>query len=450
MIYDCIIIGAGASGLFCGASMETPLKGLILEKTASPGTKLLMSGSGQCNITHSGSIKEFINCYGSNGNKIRNCLYKYNNLSLMEFLEENGVPTVTRSDGKVFPVSMDAHDILDLLIKKSRKNGFEIKENENVTGISHLSLSPESRNTQDYPNESDCENSGDRSSLKTSTIWQIQTQSTSYRAHTVVFAAGGCSYPKTGSDGSIFPVLKKDLGMDILPLKPALASLRVTEYPYSELSGISFENAQIMIIKNKQNASEDNSKVKNKDDSYRLHGNGKKSKGPIRNIGPVLLTHKDFSGPAVLNISKFADAGDILKINYLYPLNQEQIFKTLKDATHGSKSDLANIITDTFSLPKRFSQSLIKRCGNSLKVLTSHLAGEEFVIASSSGFNTAIATSGGVNLSQINLTTMESKQHTGVFFIGEMLDIDGITGGYNLQFAYSSAKAAAAKICPLK
>ena len=105
MIYDCIIIGAGAASLFCSSSAGLSVKGLILEKTKRPGTKLLMSGNGQCNITHSGSIKEFIQCYGKNGSKIRKCLYKYNNESLIAFLEDNGVKTVTRSDGKVFPAS---------------------------------------------------------------------------------------------------------------------------------------------------------------------------------------------------------------------------------------------------------------------------------------------------------------------------------------------------------
>ena len=110
MIYDCIIVGAGASGLFAGARFDTAAggrqAGLILEKTGRAGTKLLMSGGGQCNITHGGSIKDFIDRYGKKGGRIRSCLYKHNNLELISFLEKNGIPTVTQEeDGRVFPAS---------------------------------------------------------------------------------------------------------------------------------------------------------------------------------------------------------------------------------------------------------------------------------------------------------------------------------------------------------
>ena len=127
MIYDCIIVGAGAAGLFAGARFDMAATGLILEKTSRAGTKLLMSGGGQCNITHAGSIKDFIDRYGKKGGRIRSCLYKHNNLELMAFLEENGIPTVTQEeDGRVFPASGKAQDIRDLLVRKSQENGFEI------------------------------------------------------------------------------------------------------------------------------------------------------------------------------------------------------------------------------------------------------------------------------------------------------------------------------------
>ena len=126
MIYDCIIIGGGAAGLMCAATMPNQIRGLILEKTPRAGTKLLMSGSGQCNITHAGSIKDFTPAYGAAGKKIRSCLYKYSNLELMDFLEDGGVPLVTREDGKVFPQSMDAHDVLYFFMHCAKKNGFDL------------------------------------------------------------------------------------------------------------------------------------------------------------------------------------------------------------------------------------------------------------------------------------------------------------------------------------
>ena len=387
MIYDCIIIGAGASGLMCAAAMEHPIKGLILEKTEHAGTKLLMSGSGQCNITHAGSIKDFIKCYGKNGGRIRSCLYKYNNNVLIEFLESNGINTITRDDGKVFPASMDAHDILNLLMKKTASNGFTIRYSSPVTGIT-----------------------------RSDSTWCISTGSSSYMAQIIIIASGGCSYPSTGSDGSLFKVLSHDLGIRITGLKPALSSVQVEEYPYSELSGISFENALVSIWHN-----------------------GSRT---IQNDGPVLFTHNDLSGPGILNISKYASEGDTLKINYLHPLNYEQVLSMLKKACNGSGADLSNILASEFTIPKRFCQSIVSRHGNALKNLAGQLTGEAFRISSVSGCKKAMATNGGIDISQLETSSMSFRELPDIYAIGEAVDIDGITGGYNLQFAFSSACAA--------
>ena len=408
-IYDVIIIGAGASGLFAAASAGlhakgaasygegSSFKGLILEKTFRPGTKLLMSGSGQCNITHAGSIKDFVGCYGDKGKKIRSCLYKHSNISLMEFLEDNGVEVFTREDGKVFPKSMDAHDVLYMLLRSAKKNGFELKCDSEVTGINNI----------------DTDNG--------SSLWQVVTTDikgdiTVYSAHSVIIATGGCSYPTTGSDGSFFNVLRNDLDIEITELKPSLTPIQVNEYPYAELSGISFESIHTSIW-------------------Y-------KDKKIAETCEDLLFTHKDMSGPAVINISKYAQPGGKLRINYLHPLNYEQVLERLKKVFHGAKGSPANIIAAEFDLPKRFCQLLTARHGEALKNLARNLTGEEFIINSVSGFNKAMATSGGIDLKQVSTSTFEFKEHPGLYAIGEALDVDGITGGYNLQFAYSSARAA--------
>lgn len=485
-VYDVIIIGAGASGLFAAACIDLDsftdnaagiptrlayqadsddithrsFKGLILEKTPRPGTKLLMSGSGQCNITHSGSIKDFVKCYGNNGKKIRSCLYKYNNISLMDFLHENGIETFIRDDGKVFPASMDAHDVLFMLLRRAKKNGFEIKYNSPVTGISRI-------NKNDIGNDLPCYTAEikspvianhitkDLSSDVTSStsefassdiinyksdgiadnakctfenamaapvenLWQIVSDDKAYLARSVIIATGGCSYPTTGSDGSMLKVLSKNLDIDITKLKPALSSIQLQDYPYSELSGISF-----------------------KDIHTSIWHDGRKTAETVEDL---LFTHKDLSGPAIINISKFAEANDKLRINYLYPLNYEQALEKLKAAMHGAKGSPVNVISTAFDIPKRFCQIIVEKSGTSLKSIASSLTGDEFVIASVSGFNKAMATSGGIDLKQINTSTFEFKAHPGLYAIGEALDIDGITGGYNLQFAYSSAMAAVTAI----
>ncbi len=394
-IYDVIIVGGGASGLFAAACADLDAKGLILEKTARPGTKLLMSGSGQCNITHAGSIKDFIDCYGDKGKKLRSCLYKYSNLELMDFLGSNGVEVFTREDGKVFPGSMDAHDVLYMLLRKAKKNGFELKCDSEVTGLRRF---------------------GD--------FWELTAGDLTYTTRNVIIATGGCSYPTTGSDGSFFNVLRNDLGIEITELKPSLTPIQVNEYPYAELSGISFENIHTSIWHKEKTAPA---------------GSEKKIAETCEDL---LFTHKDLSGPAVINISKYAKPGSKLKINYLHPLDYEQVLSRLKSAFHGAKGSAANILAAEFDLPKRFCQLFIVRHGEALKNLARDLTGEEFVINSVSGFNKAMATAGGIDLKQISTATFGFKEYPGLYAIGEALDVDGITGGYNLQFAYSSARAA--------
>ena len=483
MIYDCIIVGAGASGLFAGARFDTatggrlasgvdkactnsPKKnrpasrspqaaprmtapassiphksrpaGLILEKTSRAGTKLLMSGGGQCNITHAGSIKDFIDRYGKKGGQIRSCLYKHNNLELIAFLEKNGFPTITQEeDGRVFPASRKAQDIRDLLVRKSKGNGFEIQYGQEVTGIrwipfkeigggqSHsssfaLAGGPCRSDAVDLasdPGNSASASQPDHPAQATlPACWELATNKTTFRARTVILATGGCSYPGTGSDGQLFSVLQRDLDLKITPLQPALTSIRVQNYPYAELAGISFADCRIRLLRAQKKIAEEK--------------------------GGLLFTHRDFSGPAALNISNFAQPGDTLVIDYLNA-PRDEIASRLQKAVEKSRSELPAILTNTFGLPQRFSQQLVSRIGNSTKALATALTGEEFHITSLSGFEKAMTTAGGVDLSQIDLKTMALKAHPGIFVCGEMIDIDGSTGGYNLQFAYSSGCTAA-------
>lgn len=393
MYYDCIIVGAGAAGLFCGASFPSKVNGLILEKTRRIGTKLLMSGNGQCNITHGGSIKDFIPCYGKNGGRIRSCLYQYNNDHLRGFLKENGVETFVREDGKVFPKSMDAREIKEMLQNKTQQNGFIIQRESAVTGIS-----------------------------KTDYGWCVSTERNDYLAKKVILATGGCSYPTSGSDGSIFEVLKRDLNIEIIPPKPSLSPIKVQDYPYTNLSGIAFSNASVTLTEG--------------DRKLAAHSGG------------LLLTHRDFSGPAVMNISKYGIIGGQIRLNYIHPLSYEDAFAILQKAMEGSKESMEKILTTAFDLPKRFTKVITQRVGNSPKALAKVLTGETFTITSIGSFNQAMATAGGIALAEVNTKTMELKRHSGLFAIGEMLDIDGMTGGYNLQFAYASACTATKAIHP--
>lgn len=416
IVYDIIIIGAGASGLFAGATLDRHApRRLILEKTGRIGTKLLMSGSGQCNITHGGTIKDFISCYGEKGKAIRSILYKYNNRSLMDFLNKNGIPTFVRDDGKVFPVSMQARDVLEMLVCRAKENGFQICCNSPVTKIQPMKV----RHI-----DGQIKNAHGKGALWQLTMGTSANTAATVTAHNVIIATGGCSYPGTGSDGSFFEVLQRDLALRVTPLHPSLSAIQVKDYPYESLSGISFEKVRVSILPEGTE--------------------GCREKAGSVPGEALLFTHKDFSGPAILNLSKYASKGDHLQINYVWPMRYEEALDRLKTIMHGAKGSPANIIASEFDLPKRFCQLLCARVGHSLKSLARSLTGERFSISSVGGFDRAMATSGGIDLPQLDLSTMAFKDHPGLYAIGEALDVDGITGGYNLQFAYSSAHAAAA------
>lgn len=401
-IYDVIIIGGGASGLFCAANYHKCVKGLILEKTNFTGKKLLMSGAGQCNITHSGDIKEFVQHYGENGKKIRSTLYKFNNQVLVDYFEKNGVPMFQREDGKIFPKSLEAKDVLDTLRAASGKNGFNVMYKHSVCKLEYT----------DGKYMVICENLDGNEQVK-------------LEANKVIIATGGCSYPSTGSDGSIFSVLEK-LNIEIVKTKPALVPIFVQNYPYSQLSGISFSQVEVK-------------------------GAGKE------NCDDLLLTHTNFSGPAAINISRYIKTGDKITINYFPGKRFEEIFSDFKKIIPGNSKQTINFLLEYLgtAIPKRFIETLCERAGveakqkassltgKQLKLLTEFLTKDTFSVSGIGGLNIAMATAGGVSLSEVNLKTMECKKYPGLFFIGEVLDVDGDTGGYNLQFACSSGYLAA-------
>ena len=394
--YNCIIVGAGAAGLFYAAADETEGRKLIIEKTSRPGQKLLMSGNGMCNITHGGSIKDFIAHYGDKGAKIRTCLYKHSNLELMQFMENAAVPLTERPDGKLFPASMRAADVLDALLAKAYRNGFAFLYDCAVTGIDEGSKG----------------NASDGVCISLSDGRTLRTQK-------LVIATGGASYPATGSDGSFMEVLKRDLDVKMTALKPALAPVFVENYPYSNLSGISFDDVTV-------------------------------SCGGHTERGPMLLTHKGFSGPAMLHISQYVKPGAQLTINYLPEQNIADVYRTIRDDQPANSKGIANYLAVQFGLPKAFAEKLFSAPSRKLSSI-GHKELENIVhlmmdrkhtVSGTGGFKEAMVTAGGVSLEEMNLKNMSLIKYPCIHVIGEALDINGDTGGYNLQFAYSSARAA--------
>lgn len=385
MKYDVIIIGAGAAGLFLASKLKVN-NGLIIDGNSSAGKKLLITGQGSCNITNACDIKEYPKNYGENGKKIRRALYKYNNVLLMKHMESLGVSLFEREDGKVFPKSLKASDVLDALLASAKNNGFKLRLNEKVIGIEEDNA--------------------------------LITEKSKYESDTLVIATGGKSYPNTGSDGAMLDILE-NIGIEVTELRPALTPIYVENYSYMEASGVSFKDIEVKIGKHKTK-------------------------------GDVLLTHKGFSGPAILRISEFAKPGEKIALSFIDGFEYPK--------TEGVSKNILNFLSDYLNLPKSFIKGTLLKLGindadktssiaqGKIKAVIDQLKNMEFSISGTGGFSLAMVTAGGIALDEINLSTFELKKMKNVYAIGEVTNINGDTGGFNLQYAYSSAMTAAFSI----
>ncbi|MDO5844785.1 MAG: aminoacetone oxidase family FAD-binding enzyme, partial [Methanocorpusculum sp.] len=291
--YDVIIIGAGAAGLFCAANLKG-LKVVVLEKKILPGRKLLLSGNGQCNITHAGDIKEFTKHYGANGNFVKPALMSFSNKDTITFFEDKGIKFKETEQGKIFPKSLCADDVLDTLLDICDKNGADIFYEEKVESI---------RKTEDG--------------------FEVRSVSTKYYSKSVVLATGGKSYPGTGSEGDGYALAEK-LGHNITEVNPSLTPVYVNEFPLKDLAGISIPDADISVWR------EGKKVLAHKDD--------------------LLITAFGFSGPVILNSSRNIRAGDVLRINFA-GLERNELDKKLVEMCAEAGGKLVRNILKDFHVP---------------------------------------------------------------------------------------------------
>ena len=400
MTYDLIIIGAGTAGLFAAANAPVGFKTLVLEKMDAPGQKLLLTGSGQCNLTNNESIKAFVDRYGENGIRMRPVLFRFSNLALMSYFEQHSLPLKVREDGKIFPVTMKSADVLDLLLVLGQDRKVELQYRTDVTEITML-------------NEAD--GGG----------FSLDTKKGQLFSRNVLVATGGASYPQTGSDGAFFTCLER-LGLTLVPRRPALTPVFVKDYPYKNLSGLTFPNSSVTLTQ-------------------------RETGGSIKVDGSLLFTHKGFSGPAVLNLSRYVKQGDELTIDYMEGKTTDELRAELIKTASGNSRQIITLLESVTGLPRSFLEFVCSSCNKNKSEKASRLSGSDmgaiakkvtadsFEIDGVGGFNVAMATRGGVSMDEIILSTMEAKRYPGLYFAGEVLDVDGDTGGYNLQFAFSSA-----------
>jgi predicted Rossmann fold flavoprotein len=392
---DVVVIGAGPAGLFCAIHAATAgCRVLILEKNPQPGAKLMLAGSGQCNITHDGEIREFVTHYGNNGKFLKPALMSFTNRDLVSFLADRGLPVMTEENGKIFPETRSSADVLEILLAECRKQGITLRCNEPVTGIARSGES-----------------------------FAVTTGTATCRAATVVITTGGASYPKCGTTGDGYRFATA-LGQPVTETGPALTPLLIRPFPFAALAGISFEGMHFTVWR-------DGKKVGD-------------------HTGDVLFTHLGVSGPGILDASRNIRLGDVIRLSFAGPMRREEFAADIAKRAAENTGWQVSTILAKYPIPERLNRKLLKLSGIEEDLKCAHFSASQraalvtnctefpLTVAALGEYSVAMVTRGGVALDGVNQKSMESKVVPGLYFAGEVLDVDGDTGGYNLQAAFST------------
>lgn len=405
-MYDVIVVGGGASGLFAaGMSAAMGKKTLLIEKMSRTGRKILVTGKGRCNVTNNCDVQTVMNNTISNPKFLYSALGGFNPQDTMDFFERLGVPLKTERGNRVFPVSDRAMDIADALLGFCTQNGVKVLTDTAVTELL-------------------CENNE---------IIGVKTASDkSFNANSVIVATGGMSYSKTGSTGDGYK-LAKSVGHSIIPPRPSLVGLKTKEPDAKEMQGLSLKNTALTLKNNKT------------------------GKILYRDMGEMLFTHFGVSGPMVLSASSYV-IGCVsdysIELDLKPALSGDKLNERIsRDFEQNINKDIANALGAL--LPRAMIPVMINRAGidprkkvNQItrierQALCDTIKSLRFSISGREDIETAIITAGGVSTSEISPKTMESKLVKGLYFTGEVIDVDACTGGFNLQIAFSTAYAAA-------
>ena len=399
-----IVIGGGPAGMLSAISASIQGNDVtILEKMNSLGKKICITGKGRCNITSSLPIEEFIKNTPGNGKFLYSAFQNFNNQDIINLLKEEGLKTKEERGNRIFPVTDRASDVLDALIKKLKKHKVKIITNAKVDEIL----------------------------VKDGKVIGVMVGNKKYDAEKVILATGGKSYPTTGSTGDGYKLAEK-LGHKIIELKPSLVALTAKSKSLEicqKLQGLTLRNVKIKFMQNSKLLYED--------------------------FGEMLFTHFGVSGPIILSGSAHLVRKSMENVKLIIDLkpalSEEKLEeRILRDFSKEKNKDFKNSLDDL--LPKKLIPAIVelmninkkvneitkeerKKLVNLLKKFTIDIQGFRPI-------EEAIITAGGISTKEINPKTMESKLVKGLYFAGEIIDVDAYTGGFNLQIAYSTGYTA--------
>ena len=400
-----IVIGAGPAGIMAAIHASKEHEVILLDGNEKLGRKLFITGKGRCNVTNAKDISEFFDYIPGNPHFLYSALYSFTNEDTMNFFENEGIKLKVERGDRVFPESDKSSDIIKGLSNALSRTNTKIKLGCKVTDIK----------------------------VKDKKISEVVINNSEIlKGDYFIIATGGASYPLTGSKGEGQNFAKK-LGHNIVPLRPALVPMVVKNAETKELQGLSLRNVEVTMKENDK-------------------------KVIYKNFGEMLFTHFGVSGPLMLRASSFA--ADAIKKNNLRlvidlkpALSQEQLdMRLVREFEIYKNKQFKNAVVSLF--PAKLIPIMIELSGihpdKKVNEITkeerlsfvSLIKNMELTLTGLCDYNQAIITKGGVSVKEINPTTMESKLVKQLYFIGEVLDLDALTGGFNLQIAWSSAYAA--------
>ena len=408
-----IVVGGGPAGMMSAiTSAENGNEVILIEKMPSFGKKMLITGKGRCNITSSLYMSDFIKNTPGNGTFLYSAFQNYTNRDIIDFLKSQGLEVKEERGNRVFPVTDKSIDVVNCFLKRINELGIKCKLNTRVEKIL----------------------------IKENKVLGVRTEKEIIQADKIILATGGKSYPLTGSTGDGYK-MASELGHEIVKIKPSLVTLEVYERDECKsLQGLSLKNIKIKFI------------------------DIEKNKIIYEDFGEMIFTHFGISGPTILSGSahlvRYKNIDELLKnkkiklnIDLKPALTEEQLdnrilrdFKEVKNKQFKHSLDkllpqkmIQTIIENSKIDPEKRVNEITreerKRLINNLKKL-------EVTIKGFRPVEEAIITSGGINVKEINPKTMESKLINGLYFAGEIIDVDAYTGGFNLQIAYSTGYTA--------